>query len=102
MTDSHGKEPCSEVLSRMYFFIDNELADADSHEIQRHIEDCAPCMHEVDLERIVKSLIGRSCTEHAPAELRQRVMFSIRQVQVQLEVHQSDSGPFTPRPTPFD
>lgn len=100
MTDN--QDPCSEVLSRMYFFIDNELADADSHEIQQHIDDCAPCMHEVDVERIVKGLIARSCSEHAPVELRQRVMFSIRQVQVQLEIHPSDVGPFSPRPHPFD
>jgi len=87
MTHSE-KEPCSEVLSRMYFFIDHELADADSSEIQQHLEDCGPCLREVDLERIVKALIARSCTEHAPVELRQRVMFSIRQVQ--LEITQTD------------
>ena len=88
MTGEHEKNPCSEVLSRMYFFIDHELADADSSEIQQHIEDCGPCLREVDVERIVKALIARSCVEHAPVELRQRVMFSIRQVQ--LEITQSD------------
>jgi len=84
MIGNHGKEPCSEVLSRMYFFIDNELADADAREIQQHLADCAPCLREVDVERIVKALVARSCSEHAPVELRQRVMFSIRQVQLEL------------------
>jgi mycothiol system anti-sigma-R factor len=84
MTGGHDKEPCSEVLSRMYFFIDHELADADSAEIQQHLDDCAPCLREVDVERIVKALIARSCVEQAPVELRQRVMFSIRQVQLEI------------------
>jgi mycothiol system anti-sigma-R factor len=88
MTGSHKKEPCSEVLSRMYFFIDRELADADSAQIQQHLDDCGPCLREVGLERIVKALIARSCVEQAPMELRQRVMFSIRQVQ--LEISQTE------------
>ncbi|MDX6298340.1 MAG: hypothetical protein QOI51_2197, partial [Nocardioidaceae bacterium] len=29
-------DPCADVLRRMYFFIDNELADADSREIRQH------------------------------------------------------------------
>jgi mycothiol system anti-sigma-R factor len=82
MSGSHEKEPCADVLRRMYFFIDNELADADSREIRQHLDECLPCLREVDLERIVKALIARSCTEHAPPELRQRVIFSIRQVQL--------------------
>lgn len=82
MTADPRRDPCSDVLSRMYFFIDNELTDADSYQIQRHLEECAPCLHEVDLERVVKALIARACSERAPVELRQRVMFSIRQVQI--------------------
>ncbi len=88
MSGGYDKEPCSVVLSRMYFFIDNELADADSDQIQQHIDDCGPCLREVDVERIVKALIARSCVEQAPVELRQRVMFSIRQVQ--LEIRSTD------------
>ncbi len=85
-----GDESCSEVLRRMDFFIDNELADADSESIRQHLEDCGPCLREVDLERMVKKLIARSCTEHAPLELRQRVMFSVRQVQVQVQFRRTD------------
>ena len=73
---------CSDILRRMYFFIDNELADADAAQIRAHLADCGPCLQEVDVERLVKGLIARSCTEQAPVELRQRVMFSIRHVQV--------------------
>jgi mycothiol system anti-sigma-R factor len=73
---------CAEALARMVFFIDNELADADNETIQKHLDDCAPCVDVYALERAVKSLVARSCAEHAPEELRQRVLMRIRSVQV--------------------
>lgn len=87
------KEPCGDVLRRMYFFIDNELADADASDIREHLAECGPCLHEVDLERLVKSLIARSCSEQAPVELRQRVMFTIRQVQIDFRPAGSSGAP---------
>ena len=81
--DPHDKD-CSEVLQRVYVFIDRELDEADHSEIQQHLDECGPCLREVDLERMVKALVARSCHETAPAELRQRVMFSIRQVQMDM------------------
>ena len=79
----HDKD-CSEVLERVFFFIDNELPTADFSEIQHHLDECGPCLARYDLERTVKTLVARSCTEVAPEGLRQRVMLSIQQVQVQI------------------
>lgn len=75
---------CSEVLERMFFFIDSELPTADSTEVQHHLDECAPCLRKYDLERTVKTLVQRSCAEHAPAGLRDKVLLRIRQVQVQI------------------
>ena len=75
---------CSEVLGRVFFFLDNELDQADCAEIQHHLDECGPCLARYDLERTVKTLVARSCTEVAPEGLRQRVMLSIRQVQVEI------------------
>jgi mycothiol system anti-sigma-R factor len=75
---------CSEILERMFFFIDNELADADCTEIQQHLDDCGPCLQKYDLERTVKSLVQRSCHEHAPEGLRDRVLLRIQQVHVDI------------------
>ncbi len=80
----HHDVDCDEILDRVYVFIDNELESADCAQIQAHLDECGPCLRAVDLERIVKALVARSCTERAPVELRQRVMFSIRQVQIEL------------------
>ena len=81
---------CDKLLNRVYFFIDNELDGADAEQIKQHIDECGPCLDEVALERLVKKLIARSCKERAPAELRQRIVFSIRQVQLQVGQAQVD------------
>jgi mycothiol system anti-sigma-R factor len=70
---------CAEILERLYEFVDLELDDDYWHKLQSHLEECSPCLRRVDLERLVKSLVARACCEHAPMELRQRVLFSIRQ-----------------------
>lgn len=81
-SEGAGGRDCSEVLARLAFFVDNELDDADCATIQQHLDDCAPCLADLDVERSVKALIARSCCETAPEELRQRVRVSIRQVHV--------------------
>ena len=81
-TDPH----CAEVLRRIFFFIDNELEQADCQEIQQHLDDCGPCLEKYNLERTVKALVQRSCTEHAPDTLRDRVLLRIRQVRVDIHI----------------
>jgi mycothiol system anti-sigma-R factor len=83
----HDKD-CSEVLERIFDFIDNELDRADKSEIQHHLDECLPCLQKYDLERTVKALVARSCSEHAPEALREKVLLRIRTVQVELH----DSG----------
>ena len=85
MPSDHAADPdCSEVLGRVFFFIDNELDQADWAQIQHHLDECGPCLARYDLERTVKSLVARSCSEVAPEGLRQRVQLSIRQVQIEI------------------
>ena len=77
----HHDTDCSEVLERVFFFIDNELPNADASAIRVHLEECGPCLQKYDLERTVKTLVARSCCEHAPAGLRDKVLLRIREVQ---------------------
>ena len=82
---------CSEVIHQIFVFIDNELDDASCGEIQQHLDECGPCLAKYNLERTVKALVARSCSEQAPAELRDKVLMRIREVQVTL--YQSGSAP---------
>ena len=83
-----GQEPsatdCAEFLDRIVYFIDNELDEADCSAVRVHLDSCNPCLERYDLQRTVKSIVARSCSEAAPDELRQRVLFRIREVQVRI------------------
>jgi mycothiol system anti-sigma-R factor len=78
------KTPCSEVLDRIYEFIDGELDGERRHEIKHHLEECAPCLREFGLEEQVKAIVKRSCSDPAPAELRTKVLLRIATVRAEL------------------
>ena len=88
MTHSHGDEvsasECADYLERIVYFIDNELDEADCSEVRMHLDSCNPCLEKYDLQRTVKSVVARSCSESAPAELRERVMLRIREVRIEI------------------
>jgi mycothiol system anti-sigma-R factor len=77
-----SEKDCSEVIHQMLVFIDDELDQASCGEIQQHLEECGPCLKEYNLERTVKALVARSCSEQAPEQLREKVLLRIREVQV--------------------
>jgi mycothiol system anti-sigma-R factor len=89
---------CSEVIHQILVFIDNELDQASSGEIQQHLDECGPCLREYNLERTVKSLVARSCREAAPEELREKVLLRIREVQVTIT---DTEGPLDSTRGPF-
>jgi len=76
---------CTTAREKLYLFLDQEIDNATCAEIEKHIEDCSSCLTEYDVERIVKSLVNRSCAERAPEPLRDKVQFAIRQVEVRIE-----------------
>lgn len=75
---------CADFLDRIVYFIDNELDEADCSVVRAHLDTCNPCLSRYDLQRTVKSIVARSCSESAPSELRQRVMVEIREVQLRI------------------
>ena len=78
------RDECADFLEQIVYFIDNELDAADCAAVRVHLDTCNPCLERYDLQRTVKSIVARSCTENAPDELRQRVLVRIREVQVRI------------------
>src|SRR5207342_516273 len=79
VTHTHGSdEPtnseCVDFLERIVYFLDNELDEADCSAVRVHLDACNPCLEKYDLQRTVKAVVARSCSEAAPQELRERVM----------------------------
>lgn len=75
-------QTCADFLERIVCLLDNELDAGDVAEVRAHLDECAPCLQSYDLQRTVKALVQRSCTEHAPESLRQRVRVQIQQIQI--------------------
>ena len=82
----HHETDCSEVLDRVFEYLDNELDTLDCAKIKQHLEECGPCLREYHLDEALKALIRRSCAcEQAPEQLRLRVLTRITQVRLEVE-----------------
>ena len=90
--------PCTEVLERVYSYLDGEASEVDTAKIRQHLDECGPCLREYGLEEAVKRLVHRHCGhDAAPGELRIKVLTRIRQVRATLEITEiteisADSG----------
>jgi mycothiol system anti-sigma-R factor len=78
--------PCSEVLERVYTYLDKEASEVDCEKIRQHLEECSPCLREYGLEEAVKRLVGKHCgCDPVPEGLRSKVLVRIRQVRAEIE-----------------
>ena len=75
-------ETCADFLERIVCLLDDELDGREVAEVKAHLDECAPCLQSYDLQRTVKALVARSCHEHAPDSLRERVRVQIQQIRV--------------------
>ena len=78
--------PCTEVLDRVYGYLDGEIGDLDCSKIKEHLDECGPCLREYGLEEAVKKLVGKHCgCDPVPADLRAKVLVRIREVRATIE-----------------
>lgn len=64
---------CDEALERLFEYLDAELEAPDAERVRAHLDECAPCLEEYDVETVVKNLVRRCCQEEAPSTLRLRI-----------------------------
>ena len=85
--DAHaGHGDCSEVLHRIYEYLDGEMSADDVRRVATHLSECQPCLAEHDLDVALKQAVRRSCTEDvAPAALRLQVIQRITAVRLENE-----------------
>ena len=76
---------CTAALDRLYEYLDGELTPEVHVEIRAHLEECAPCLAEHDIEKAVKALLARSCQDAAPQGLRERILVRITEVRSDVE-----------------
>jgi mycothiol system anti-sigma-R factor len=91
---------CYQVLSELWLFLDNECNRERRQLLQRHLDECGPCLEEYGLEEHLKALLARKCGgDHAPDALKQRLRESIREIMIrqavlgaEVTVHQTEDG----------
>jgi mycothiol system anti-sigma-R factor len=73
--------PCTEVLARVYSYLDGELDQGGCHAVREHLDECGPCLREYGLEEAVKKLVHKSCgCDPVPDDLRDKVLDRIQKV----------------------
>jgi mycothiol system anti-sigma-R factor len=76
---------CSEVIEKVYLYLDGEATSSDRAKIKQHLDECAPCLRKYGLEEVVKSMVRRSCGhDPVPLDLRAKVLYRISQVRVEI------------------
>ena len=79
--------PCSEVLDRIYAYLDGELGDSDCAKVREHLDECGPCLREYGLEGAVKRLVAKHCGyDRVPSDLRAKVLMRIQEVRAGIEL----------------
>ncbi|GAA1083546.1 mycothiol system anti-sigma-R factor [Nocardiopsis metallicus] len=75
-----GDTPCSEVLDKLYTYLDGELEEGNYTEVKAHLEGCSPCLDEYGLEEAVKKLVAKHCgCDPVPLDLRDKVLGRLAQ-----------------------
>ncbi len=80
--DSHETD-CSEVLSEVWLFLDHECDQKRRELLEKHLDECSPCLEQFGIDEHLKVLLARKCGgEHAPEALKQRLRDEIRKTVV--------------------
>ncbi len=54
---------CAEVRALLFAFLDNELDAAKSIDVQQHLEQCAVCAQDAEIERLVRRQLANSLAD---------------------------------------
>lgn len=71
---------CEETKRHVHEYLHSELSTDEVDLITNHLANCDSCESDYDLEHLFNSVIVRSCDEAPPAELAQRVLGRIREI----------------------
>jgi mycothiol system anti-sigma-R factor len=64
---------CSDVLTRLWEYIDGELTPERTTLIRAHLERCQACYPQYDFQKAFVKFIGEQCCHPAPPGLRRKI-----------------------------
>ena len=69
---------CTEVVLRLFEYVDNEAQAEDGRRIKQHLDACRSCLREYERDVLLKSMVRRACSgERAPEALRTAILTRI-------------------------
>ncbi|MBK8756494.1 MAG: mycothiol system anti-sigma-R factor [Actinomycetales bacterium] len=75
---------CSEALLRVFEYLDGEMGLEDQAKVRAHLDQCAECFRQYDLDQMVKLVVKRSCAEvQAPVRLRSTILTRLTLIQIE-------------------
>ncbi len=76
---------CSEALLRVFEYLDGEMGEDEHAAVRAHLDACAECLRQFDIDQMVKVVVKRSCQpERAPAHLHASIVQRLTVVRVEL------------------
>ncbi len=76
-------DDCAQVMRDVWLFLDNEMDPVSRAAVQKHLDDCSPCLEEAGLDAKLKSLLAAKCGgDRAPEPFRSRLIASLTSVSV--------------------
>ncbi len=72
---------CDKAKAELEEYLHRELSDDDFRDVSEHLANCEDCSAEHLVGVTLTEKVRRACRETAPDELRQQVLFRIRQLQ---------------------
>ncbi|WP_051386106.1 mycothiol system anti-sigma-R factor [Actinokineospora inagensis] len=81
---NHHETHCGDVLAEVWQFLDSECDSVRRETLQRHLDECSPCLEQYGLQENLKVLLARKCGgDLATEEFRERVRASIRRTVIE-------------------
>jgi anti-sigma factor (TIGR02949 family) len=81
-----GHAECSEVLHRIFEFLDGEMSAGDVARVTVHLQECRPCLAQHDFDLAMKEAVRRSNPPAvAPTGLRLQIVQRISMARLDLD-----------------
>jgi mycothiol system anti-sigma-R factor len=82
-TNPRMKAECAELIDEVWMLLDGECTPEKQQKLQKHLDECPPCLRFFGIEEQFKALIATKCSgDKAPQGLRERLRLEIRRTTI--------------------
>jgi len=71
--DAVTEHRCDDAIAQIQAFLDGELDEDTVTRIERHLQECSPCLEAYDFEAELRKVIAARLRDDVPGDLRTRI-----------------------------